>query len=669
METEKKKNKKIELIDLLIFSTIILIFSIALLAFYPALMTSDNVDQMQQALTGKYKGAHPVFHTIILFKIAKIFGSVSAAAIFQILVFAIVWTWGCKSLRKENNSFKNKVFQYIATIIIVALPLNFLYSITLWKDILYSYSCLALIICIYNFIQNKFKLKIQDIILLTLSLIFVSKFRHNGPIVGVPIFVVLFIINFLKQKNIKISLIFLASFVLLYLIAGIPEKVLLNTNTEADSSEKSICIYFNGTILHAMGAILTSDIEIEQEDLEFLNNILDIETWKENYNPSTAGGIHYNPKLNKLAYLSKEDNDRFGRIFIKYTKKKPMVIIKHFVKLNTIDWSIKEYYPLHSVITNNGSISEMSNGKYDTETKSVFLNKVLFEYTVMTLSNSTIYMLIYRPATAMIISIILIGILVINKRKREYLLILLPMLLNIAPYIIIITSQDQRYFYPSFMTCYFSIMLLITVYTKTNTKTKKVKKNEDIKKILLVLHAYNCEKSIKEFINKEIKENYKGDILVINNNSQDNTKEEILKTKSQIINLPNKLMINNAFQCGYMYAYQNNYDAVVQITENDNPKYIKKMIKILKEQDVDMVIGSRFIEGKKHRMNIIQNIKNKFLSFVVKFNTDKKIYDVSSKYKAVNKDLIYELCKNSHTDVTMISKTILNKNKIKEISI
>lgn len=53
METKQKNEKKnkIEAIDLLIFLTIILIFGIVLLSFFPAILTSDSVDQMRQAET------------------------------------------------------------------------------------------------------------------------------------------------------------------------------------------------------------------------------------------------------------------------------------------------------------------------------------------------------------------------------------------------------------------------------------------------------------------------------------------------------------------------------------------------------------------------------------------------------------------------------------------
>lgn len=593
---------------------------------------------------------------------------------FQIIVFATIWTWGCKSLRKQNNTLKNKVFQYIVTLIISILPLNFMYSITLWKDILYSYSFFAILICLYNFITNDFKLTIKNIILLTLSLVLVTRFRHNGFVIGFTMFILVLIIDFIKQRKIKISSIFILFFIGFYLIGGLPEKILFKEEIPQSevSSGKSIYRFVNGTLLHAMGAILNSDIEIEKQDLEFLNNILDIDIWKQSYNPYTAAAIHYNSSLNGKAYASKEDNDKFGDIFIKYAKKDPKVVLKHFIKLNSIDWSIKEYASLHSVVLENTWISQMSDGKYDNHPKLPKTHDFLYKYILFTLNNSKIYMLVYRPATPMIISVILILIISIKKKTYKYVLTILPMFLNIAPYIILITSQDQRYFYPSFMTCYFMVLLFLEIYFDKKVSNQKRQEKNITNKTLTIINTYNNEKTIKDFIEKVKKENTNSDILVINNASTDNTQSQILKTDAIIINLPNKLEYQCAVQSGYIYAYNNNYDTVIEITEKYNPKYIKQMIQTLNKEDVDIVMYSRFIKKGIYKSNIYEKIKMKIMSFIMEIYTDKKIYDTTSKYKVVNKKTIQEIAINNKYNISEFNLTkqiILNGKKIKEISI
>lgn len=71
MKNKKERKSKIEKIDFIIFFMILIVFGIALLGFYPAIMTSDCVDQMGQAETGNYRASHPIFHTAIIGNIAK----------------------------------------------------------------------------------------------------------------------------------------------------------------------------------------------------------------------------------------------------------------------------------------------------------------------------------------------------------------------------------------------------------------------------------------------------------------------------------------------------------------------------------------------------------------------------------------------------------------------
>lgn len=650
---QKNKKIKIEKIDILIFATIIIIFGIALLSFYPAILTSDSVDQMKQTMTNEYNGSHPIFHTFMLGNIARVFGSVSASAMFQIIVFAIVWTWGCKQLRKENNTFKNKIFQYMFTFIISIIPLNFMYSITLWKDILYSYSFLAVLICIYNFIRKDFEFSAKDIVLLIISLICVIRFRYNGPIVGFSVFVILLFLNFRKQKNKKIFLILIASFSILYLITGIPGKVLPQkqiNNETVENTGKSIYKTFNGTILHAMGAILNSNIEIENEDLEFLNNILDINIWKESYSPYTAAKIHYNKELNGKSFDSKDDNDRFGNIFIKYAKREPKIVLTHFIKLNTIDWSIKEYAWLNSIVLDNSWVSEISDGKYDIKPKLKKMHDFIYKYSEFTIYNNKFHLL-YRPAVPMIISIILILVVSLRKKKIRYLLILLPMFFNIAPYLIIITSQDQRYFYPNYMTCYFCILLYITVTSKICIKKNKTER-KDIKKIAVILpiNGKKIEK-IKENISKI---NKKYDVIIIGNNF----KEDIKKIKCKniiLLELPCKLKKNEIMQCAYKYAIDNEYDAVLE--GEDIEKY-NEMIKTIEEENADIVYNTL------SNTNISSKIKKFYNYYIIRYYTNEKYINVQFESRAITKNIIKEFADNLYTEMEQKIKTILEGKKI-----
>ncbi len=167
-------------------------------------------------------------------------------------------------------------------------------------------------------------------------------------------------------------------------------------------------------------------------------------------------------------------------------------------------------------------------------------------------------------------------------------------------------------------------------------------------KILLIIPAYNEEENILntykmiENHNKKNKTNY--DILVVNDGSMDNTSKICHENNIPVIDLIRNLGIGGAVQTGYKYALENNYDIAVQFDGDGqhDVTYVEKIINPIAKEKAHMVIGSRFIEAavsdfkstKARRMGI--NI----ISFFIKLKTGKKIYDTTSGFRAVNKELI-----------------------------
>lgn len=647
MEQQKLKSKKIniEKTDVAIFLIVFIIFGFALLSFFPGLLTSDCVDQIDQAMNNAYVSAHPVIHSMIIGNLTKL-GGIWVPALFQIIVFSLIWTYGMKKLRKYNDGRKNKIFQIIITFIICILPLNFLYSITLWKDILYSYSMLLSLILIYIGIKEKFNFTIPQIILISLSNVAVMKLRLNGLPIGILIFAILMICNIVKNKNKKQIIAFVASFITCYLLFTIPTKFV---NVTTPKSESNV---LTSTEVYCMGALLNTDIQLEEDEKEFLNSIFDIKEWKENYNPYSGSGILYNANYNKNNILtdSKEANQKLQEIVIKYAKQKPGAVIKHFLSINSIWLSIQEYGGMHGIITTNSWVSDMNNGKYDNhpilEGGYEFLNDIINK----SIRTAFRYNVIYRPAVSIIISIALTIIVCFKNKKKAYLLLVLPMILNIGTYVILMTSQDHRYFYPCHLTCYFMIAIFITEFIKNKKieKKKTEKTNKENPKTLVIIPAYNEEDAIQKVVESVYNEKIENlDVIVVNDGSKDNTYNKAKETKATAIDSPNNLGIGGAVQTGYLYAYKNNYDIAIQVDGDGqhDPKYIKQLIKEIKNGN-NLVIGSRFIQKSNYEQTFMRMLGINIISYIIKTGTGKKIYDTTSGYRACDKYIIEEFSKN-----------------------
>lgn len=667
----KSKIKKIEKTDIIIFLIVLFIFTGAALAFYPGLMTSDNIDQLNQSVTGVYSDSHPILHTVIIGTVYKIFNNSVAVSIFQVVVFTIIWTYSCHVLRKDNKSNLNKLFQIVLTIIICLIPVNFLYSITLWKDILYTYAILGVVLYTYIGIKNGFNYNWIQMIITSLFLVLVMRLRHNGLPIGLVMFVILLFGNIIKNKKFKKMIAFTGIFAIVFVILSIP-KWTLNSKNEVSAIGTFTC-----TEVHSMGALLNEDLPLTEEEYQFLDKLLPIEIWKANYSPYSGSGIFYNPEYDTNYLRDPENVAKFNTIFKKYAKMYPKTMAKHFIEANSMFWSIKEKAYLNTLTTSNNGMQEhvLWKDEYTTNSKSEFLSSIYNKIIVKTLNNEMMYDLLYRPATLMYLSILFIVIIIFKTKKLSYIFLIFPMGMNFGTYILFISSQDLRYAYPNFITCYFiSLVFFAVILDRKKTKIEKAKKQKKIKKVLTIIPAYNEEKSIKKVVENIYKNVKTCDILIVNDGSKDNTLEEAQKTNAIVIDLPNNLGIGGAVQTGYLYAYKNDYDIAIQVDADGqhDPKYILQMVDIIKSGQADMVIGSRFIEKTKYKQTFFRMFGIKITSGIINLLADKKIYDTTSGFRAVNREIIEEFAKNypyDYPEPCTNMEMVLRGKEIKEIPV
>ena len=166
-------------------------------------------------------------------------------------------------------------------------------------------------------------------------------------------------------------------------------------------------------------------------------------------------------------------------------------------------------------------------------------------------------------------------------------------------------------------------------------------------KILVIIPAFNEELNINKTCNnlEKIKEklDFDLDYFVINDNSVDNTEQVCRENNLPIISLIDNLGIGGAVQTGYKYALNNNYDIAVQFDGDGqhDAEYIKDLVKPIINGDANMTIGSRYIENlSEFKSTKIRQLGISILSFILKITTGKKIYDMTSGFRAIDKNVI-----------------------------
>ena len=175
-----------------------------------------------------------------------------------------------------------------------------------------------------------------------------------------------------------------------------------------------------------------------------------------------------------------------------------------------------------------------------------------------------------------------------------------------------------------------------------------------MKKILVIIPAYNEEENILNTYNSIIEYNKKNntnyDVIVINDGSKDNTSKICYENNIPVIDLVQNLGIGGAVQTGYKYALYNNYDIAVQFDGDGqhDVNYIKNIISPIIDNKYDIVIGSRFINKEKEgfKSSFFRRVGIRIISGLIKFSCGKKIYDTTSGFRAINKSLIKDFCIN-----------------------
>lgn len=193
-------------------------------------------------------------------------------------------------------------------------------------------------------------------------------------------------------------------------------------------------------------------------------------------------------------------------------------------------------------------------------------------------------------------------------------------------------------------------------------------------KILLIIPAYNEEKSIQKLVDSIIRDYPQYDYIIVNDGSSDKTVEVCEKNKYSYLNLPINLGIGGAVQAGYQYAKQNCYDIAIQVDGDGQHdiSYIEKLIEPILKDEADVVIGSRFINKEGFQSSHLRRSGIRILSLLLFLCTSVHVKDVTSGFRAVNSKFINIFTEDypfDYPEPEAIIMTVMYRGKLKEVPV
>ena len=193
-------------------------------------------------------------------------------------------------------------------------------------------------------------------------------------------------------------------------------------------------------------------------------------------------------------------------------------------------------------------------------------------------------------------------------------------------------------------------------------------------KKLVIIPAYNEEASIVNTV-QDILDHAPGfDYVVINDCSKDRTLQRCRENGLNVIDLPVNLGIGGGIQTGYRYAVEHGYDVAVQFDGDGqhDASYLQAMADRLERDDLDMVIGSRFIENEGFQSTGLRRFGINFFKFLIRLLYGGTITDATSGMRMCSRRVMEEFSMDypqDYPEPETVARLLRKKYKVQEIPV
>ena len=160
-------------------------------------------------------------------------------------------------------------------------------------------------------------------------------------------------------------------------------------------------------------------------------------------------------------------------------------------------------------------------------------------------------------------------------------------------------------------------------------------------RVLVIVPAWNEEKSVDRTVREIRATNPRVDVLVVDDGSADRTAERALEAGALVARLPFNLGVGGAMRTGYRYAQRHGYDVAVQIDADGqhDPRFLPALLARL--DSADIVIGARFArEGDSYRVRGPRRWAMVLLAGVLSRIGRTRLTDTTSGFRVANRRAI-----------------------------
>ena len=317
---------------------LIILWSPYLLAYYPGTLSADSFTSLEQVKDlGLLYNHIPIAYTLLIALFVRIGWEIGDAnfgvflfSFIQMVTMAGVLSYSAYWIRKKVR-YRTAAF---GTLLFYGLnPIVALYSITMWKDVLFSAWIVLLCLFLFDMAGDGGRKLGEKKSLLWLSLLFILiSFGRNN---GVYVVFLCWIGLLLFYKSIRKKLLTTGGVILaIILIQGPGYKALgIEQSGFAESA---------GIPLQQICYTVVMDGPLEEKEQAFLENIIPIETIRENYSPISVDDIKFNKEFNKAFF--EENKLEFVKLYLKLLPSHFQAYVEAYLLSTSGFWHIEPIY-------------------------------------------------------------------------------------------------------------------------------------------------------------------------------------------------------------------------------------------------------------------------------------------------------------------------------------
>lgn len=418
------------------------------LRIYPGILTRDSVTTIEQILECNYNNTMPFWHTMtvqVFFNLGMtLFGEINGAiALFhsvQCLFLAACFSYGIVTLYQIGIPFA-----LIGVVMIGygVMPYHIVYSVTLWKDVIFGAAALLMVTALVRIIQNIGKYYALNTVIFSIASMGLCLWRTNGMLAFGMLLVVMALTVRKKYKK----LLFLMVIILL-ICWLLSDPMLAVLNIPGTDFVEALAIPFQ-----QVSRVVASDLPLTEKESQMLNDVFLLDLVPEKYDPSTVDPIKF--EALRSAEPLKQNPLGYAGLWLKLGLKYPGVYLAAWVEETKGYWNGGYEFWIYTYNMSPNSIGIVS---CPGENLISSLFKAGFRY----LEKLKVLQPLYSIGLAVWITVICCFVNV-QKRRDEFLLSLPGIVIVIGLLIGTPVFAEFRYAYPIFTTV--PVILCCTLFT------------------------------------------------------------------------------------------------------------------------------------------------------------------------------------------------------------